>query len=940
VTPATLRRLVLPLLGALALACAVPAAAQAFGFLPGAEGLAAEPRGEGGVPETQAGSHPQALSLSVELSGGDLRDLSLALPPGLIEDPTAIPTCSQADFATPRTSHFEESLSGESCPGGTQVGVATLTSSHGGGETRSFGIFNLDPPPGAPSEIGFAPYGAPIAFVPEVRQAEGEYGITLRGANVSQAVHIEALDLTLWGTPFSVSHDAQRGDCLNEAEPTFGWSKCQVSPPRQLNPLAYLTMPTSCEGPLSFTATATSWQGGKDLRTATAPALEECEVLPFHPTPAGRLSNPRASSASGYEFEIAQETTGFTDPERLAASAVRAATVVLPEGVTINPSVGAGLGVCTPAQYAAETPTSVPGQGCPGTSKIGDFTVKSPLFDEKVAGAIFLAQPYQNPFGQLIAVYLVAKAPGRGILVKVAGKLEADPSTGRLTASFDRLPQLPYSSLLVHFREGQRSPLASPGTCGSFSTSIDLTAWRDASLKRHTDSPAQVTAGVGGAPCPQGLAPFTPTALAGSTNSQAGAYSPFYLHLRRTDTEQEITHYSAQLPPGLLGKIAGVPFCSEGAIEAARHRSGTEELEHPDCPASSLIGHTYSGYGLGPVLSYAPGSLYLAGPYHGSPLSIVALDSALVGPFDLGTVIVRSAIDVNPQTAQVSIDSQGSDPIPHILDGIPIHLRDVRVYVDRPGFALNPTSCNRFSVASTLNGSGQRFSDPADDTSARAVYDYQAFNCVSLGFKPRLSLALKGGTTRGKAPALTFTYAPRAGDTNLASAQVTLPPSLFLAQNHIETVCTRAQFAREACPAGSAYGTVTVFTPLMEEPMRGNVYLRSGDNVLPDLVFALRGRGVHIDLGGKIDSVGGGLRGSFEGLPDAPISKFVLRMKGGRRGVVEVAENLCRKTQFAKARLVGQSNQGLHLQPKVKVRCGAKGKHRKTHKHSKKGRNR
>ncbi|HEX4464937.1 MAG TPA: hypothetical protein VH042_09895 [Solirubrobacterales bacterium] len=927
-------------MGALALLCAIPAAAQAFSFLPGAEGFSAEPRGEGGMPEAQAGSHPQALALSVALSGGDLRDLSLELPPGLIEDPAAIPTCSQADFARSRQSPFEESLSGEDCPAGTQVGIATVTSAHGGGETRSFGVFNLDPPPGAPSEIGFSPYGAPIAFVPEVRQAEGEYGITLLSANMSQLAALQKLTLTLWGTPYSVIHDAQRGDCLNETEPGFGWSKCQVAPPRRANPLAYLTMPTSCEGPLSFTASATSWQGGKDSSATEAGGLGECEALSFHPTPAGRLSNPRASSPSGYEFEIAQDTGGVTDPTRRAPSAVRAATVTLPEGVTINPSVGAGLGVCTPAGYAAETPTSAPGQGCPGTSKIGDFTVKSPLFEETVSGAIFLAQPYQNPFGQLIAVYLVAKAPGRGILVKVAGKLEADPNTGRLTASFDRLPQLPYSSLLVHFREGQRSPLASPPSCGSFSTSIDLVAWRDASLRSHTDSPAQVGSGVGGGPCPQGLAPFAPTALAGSVNSQAGAYSSFYLHLRRTDVEQEITHYSAQLPPGLLGKIAGVPFCPEGAIDAARHRSGTEELEHPDCPASSLIGHTYSGYGLGPVLSYAPGSLYLAGPYHGSPLSIVALDSALVGPFDLGTVIVRSAIDVDPQTAQVSIDSQGSDPIPHILDGIPIHLRDVRVYVDRPGFVLNPTNCNRFSVASTLSGSGQRFSDPADDTSAQAIYDYQAFNCVSLGFKPRLSLALKGGTKRGSNPSLRVTYVPRPGDANLASAQVTLPPSLFLAQNHIETVCTRGQFAREACPPGSAYGTVAAFTPLLEEPLRGKAYLRSGDNVLPDLVFALRGRGVHLDLAGKIDSVGGGLRGSFEGLPDAPVSKFVLKMNGGRRGVVEVAESLCRKTQSARALLVGQSNQGLRLRSQVKTGCANERRHRKTHKHSKKGRNR
>ncbi len=925
---------------------ALPASASAFGFLSGQEGFKAEVLTEGGAPATQAGSHPTALRMSVGFKAGadfseaDVRDLSLALPPGLIENPSAVAVCSQAAFHTQRNSPFEEPKSGEDCPDRSQVGIATLSTSEGGGETRSFGVFNVEAPPGAPSELGLSPYGAPMTFIPAVRQADGEYGLTLQSKNITQLFDTKRLTLTIWGNPWSVLHDAQRGDCLKEEEPSFGWAKCSIGPPKANPATAYLTLPTSCEGPLGFSASATEWQGGASASaSASAPALEGCSSLIFSPKPAGRLSDPRASSPSGYEFEIAQETSGILDPTRLAPSAVRKAVVALPEGVTINPSVGAGLGVCNPAQFEAETPSSLPGAGCPNESKIGDFRVKSPLFAEAVEGSLFLAAPFQNPFNSLIAVYLVAKAPERGILVKVAGELKADPNTGRLTASFDKLPQLPYSSLIVHFREGQRSPLASPPACGTFNTSVDLTAWRDATLTRHTDSAAQVTAGVGGGPCPSGTPPFAPTALAGSINSNAGSYTPFYLRLARTDVEQEITHYSAQLPPGLLGKIAGIPYCPEAAIEAAKGRSGVAELQQPDCPAASLIGHTYSGYGLGSVLSYAPGNLYLAGPYHGSPFSVVAVDSALVGPFDLGVIVVRSAVKVNPQTAQVSIDSEGSDPIPHIIDGIPIHLRDVRVYIDRPGFALNPTSCNRFSVASTLNGSGAVFSNPADDSTANAIYNYQAFNCGSLGFKPKLGLNLKGGTKRADKPALTVTYTPRAGDANLSSAQVTLPPSLFLAQNHIKTVCTNAQFAHEACPAGSVYGTAAAFTPLLEEPLRGNVYLRSSANLLPDLVFALRGRGLHVDLAGKIDSVKGGLRGSFGGLPDAPISKFVLKLRGGKRSILEVAANLCKEEQVATARFTGQSGQGLISHPVVKAQCKTKGKGKgKKTKGKKKGR--
>lgn len=916
-----------------ALSILVPSTASAsFGLLPGEEGFSAAAYAEGSLKAEQAGSHPSALEIHVGFnqaegfSDGDPRNLELALPPGLIENASVVSECSQNAFGTPRSSPFEESLSGESCPDGSQIGVVTVDSSYGGGERRSFGVFNLEAPSGAPSEFGFNAYGAPVVFVPSVRQADGEYGLTLKTRNLPQLVSIKGLTLRIWGTPWLISYDAQRGNCLNEAEPEFGWAKCTLGPPRISHPQAYLTMPTDCEAPLSFTVSATSWQqSGTAHRTVELPPLRHCDLLIFSPKPVGRLNNPRASSSSGYNFEIGVETQGVTDPELLAPTPVRKSVVALPRGVTINPSVGAGLGICSPGGYAAETVSSPAGAGCPNDSKIGDFTVDTPIFAQPVEGSLFLAAPFDNPFGSLVGIYLVAKAPDRGILVKVAGKLDLDPSSGDVLATFENLPQLPYSRLDVHFREGQRSPLASPPACGALETSIDLTPWRDPTFVRHVDSPTNVTAGPGGGPCPQGTPPFTPTALAGSINSNAGSYTPFYLHLARTDSEQEITSYSAQLPPGLLGKIAGVPYCPEAAIAAAARRSGVAERDDPSCPRASLIGHTSSGYGLGPILTYAPGNLYLAGPYHGSPISVVAIDSALVGPFDLGVVIVRSAIDVDPSTAQVSVDSSGSDPIPHILDGIPIHLRDVRVYIDRPTFALNPTSCNRFSVASTLSGSGTRFSDPGDDSVADAIYNYQAFNCGALGFKPKVALRLKGSTKRGHYPRLRVTVSPRAGDTNIASAQVALPPTIFLAQNHLNTLCTRGQFARGACPAGSVYGHATVYTPLLEAPMRGPVYLRSSDNPLPDLVFALNGRGIEIDLVGRIDSANGGIRGSFGVIPDAPVSKFELSMFGGKRGILVNAANLCKSPQRAKARFVGQSSLGALSRPIVKADC--RGKH-------------
>jgi hypothetical protein len=927
-------RVALALATVLLVAAATPAASSAFDFLPGPKGFDANIYKATDRPAEQAGSHPVAATFNADFeeSGapgeGGLRALSIELPPGLIENPIATRQvyCSRQEFETPRSSPWEASPSGESCKDKTQIGIITVRSAAGGGTARTFGLFNLVPHRGEPAELGASPYGKPIVFVPSIRQAEGEYGTTLTAANIPEQLHVSGLTVTIWGVPWSVINNDQRGNCLNELKPEFGWAKCSIGPPgsSELAPLAYLTLPTSCEEPMNFTAVANSWLQAANATASTAgkAALSGCGNLEFEPRASARLSDPRASSPSGYEFHIVVDNHGVTDPVCCAPTPVRKAVVTLPAGVTINPSVGSGLGVCSTAQYAAETPTSPFGAGCPPESKIGDFRVTTPIVSGAVNGSIFLAAPHENPFGSLIAVYLVAKSTERGILVKVAGELKADPSSGDLTAVFDELPQLPYSDLEIHFREGQRSPLATPPACGGISTEADLTPWRDPSLVRHQSLPAVIGAGAGGGPCPVGLAPFAPQAVAGMLNSRASAYTPFYLHLTRKTTEQEIVSYSAQFPPGLLARIAGIPYCSDAAIEAARHHSGVAERDHPSCPAASLIGHTYSGYGVGSVLAYAPGKLYLAGPYRGSAFSVVAIDSALVGPFDLGVVIIRSAVRIDPQTAQASIDATGTDPIPHIIDGIPIHLRDVRAYIDRPNFTLNPTSCEPFKVASALNGAGQRYADRSDDTLAVAGAPFQAFDCSSLGFRPRIALNLKGGTKRGDYPSLRVTVRPRPGDANIASSQVRLPASIFLDQSRIKTICTKTQFAAGHCPPGSVYGHVRAFTPLLDAPMEGPAYLRSSSNTLPDLVFALRGHGIEVDVAGRIDAYKGGIRGTFPAIPDAPVSKFVLKMNGGKRGVLVNAENVCQARQLATARLLGQANRGWRLHPEVKAECG------------------
>lgn len=979
-------------LGALALMLAAPTNTSALALLPGSEGFDATVYATGGGLATEAGSHPEAVSFSINFetegggpfTAGDLRNLEVEMPPGLIENPTAMPQCSQLAFSTPRDSPFEESHSGESCPDDTQIGTVTLRSSFGGGTTRTFGLFNITPPRGAPSELGFNPYGFPIVFVPWLRQADGEYASILRAKDVTRMFDVSSLTVTIWGSPWGllgpkelveekppaqlfrqlVGHDTERGNCLNEKNPAaffgvpgrvltavvegaetgaeYDAGTCSAYNPLMKSPRAYVSLPTSCEWPLSFGLKVESWDLGEaqpePRRTQGNQVLEGCEKLEFAPDASAQLSDPRASSPSGYRFDIQVDSSGIIDPFCIhgpvfatdcVPSPVRKAVVTMPQGVGINPSVGAGLGVCTKAQYElGETASSPIGAGCPGESKIGDFSVRSPIVSGPINGAVYLAAPHDNPFGSLLAVYLVAKSIQRGILVKVAGRLEPDPETGSVIASFVDLPQLPYSDLEINFREGQRSPLATPPHCGPIATGVGFTSWRDPFLVRHLSLPDSIVAGNGGAPCPSGLAPFTPQATAGSLNSQAGAYSSFYLHLRRDATEQEIVSYSAQFPPGLLGKIAGVPYCPEAAIEAARHSTGIAERDHPSCPAASLIGHTYSGYGVGSVLAYAPGNLYLAGPYRGSSFSVVAIDSAVVGPFDLGTVVVRAAVRIDSETAQAAIDATGTDPIPHIIDGIPTHLRDVRVYIDRPAFVVNPTSCAPFTVVSALNGAGERFGDISDDTLTTAASRFQAFNCDSLGFKPRISLAQRGRVRRGAYPSLRVVVRPRPGDANIASARVALPPSIFLDQSRITTVCTRARFAAKDCPPRSIYGRVRAFSPLLEAPMKGPAYLRSSSHTLPDLVFALHGRGIEVDVAGRIDSHKGGIRGTFPRIPDAPVSKFVLTLRGGKRGVLVNAEALCGKRQEAATRFIGHANRGWRLHPGVKAECKERRKRR------------
>jgi hypothetical protein len=977
-----IRALATSLCAAAALLLTAPVAGADFGFEPGTDGFAAaaiapDAPGSPGVPvpATLAGSHPYQLSFEVGLNAsgppgvghpdGDLRDLEIELPTGMLLNPSAVPACASPIFATPRVSPFDPGArSGENCPASTQLGTVEVQTSAAGGEPRRFGAFNVEAPHGVAARIGFAPYGAPIVF--DLRMTpvgQGRYRSALSASDVPQSFDIHGFELVLWGVPWGVSHNGERGNCLNEAEPEFPWAKCPPAGPPNFPTTSYLTLPSECAPQLAFAAAMSSWQGGEDVAQAlnlgpgAQPApIGGCASVPFDPKTEAFLRIKRASSGSGFLFRASQDLSGLTSPSHTARAPAptRRLTVALPPGATVNTAVGAGLGACSPAQFTAESASSIAGRHCPDSSKIGEFRARTPLFEgawfegtEWLEGAVYLAEPddpttpkpgAENPFDSLLAVYLVTRSPKRGLIVKLAGRIHADRHSGDLTAVFDDLPQLPYTDLELDLKQGQRPFLVSPPRCGQAQTRVTLAPWAGAG-PQSASIPSQIDRGHDDGPCPSGTPPFEPTAVSGGVNAQVGTYTPYFIRLSRRDSEQEITSYSLVLPKGVTGKLAGIPFCPDAAIAAARHRRGFDELASPSCPAASRVGGTETGYGVGQALAYAPGQIYLAGPYNGKPLSLVSINAAVLGPFDLGTYVIRSAFAVDKRTAQLRIDAGASDPIPHIVDGIPLHLRDIRIQMDRPQFTRNPSSCAASELTSTLTGSGARYEDPSDDSSVTLGRHFQLFNCLSLGFRPKLGLRLRGGSRRGAYPQLRATFASRGDvDSNLKRIEVSTPRSLFIANEHIRGVCTKAQFEAEACPRRSVYGKAVAHTPLFDEPLRGEVYLRSSSSNLPDLVALLRGGEIRIAIEGRIGPAkGGGVRAFFDELPDAPISRFTMTLHGGKRGLLVNSVNICRAPPRARVRALGQNNIGAVFSSKLRGQCKKKHK-RKRHGHTRKGR--
>jgi len=918
----------------------------------GIEQFSAVAEEEGGARSHQAGAHPFQLTTTVQLNSGPMisradgveqpaqpRNLRFSLPSGFVGNATAAPVCELEDFFA-----INDSLV-NTCPDEAAIGVGSVTISGLLGFVRvAVPVFNLPPAAGQPARFGFTVAGDPILIDTRV-DPDNQYRVIASVNNTSQLVQVLSSTVTLWGTPGDPRHDSSRGwACAYQLLENLG--PCER--PANLSESAFLRQPVSCVTSGIFNAEAEPWNVPSaaliDRRTFDGGTLAGCNQVPFNPSIATSLAGTDAGSPSGLDFQVKMPNVGLLNKDAIAEGQAKKVEVTLPEGVSVNPSQANGLEACSVQQYRQETSESLPGRGCPESSKIGSVDITTPLLDEEAHGAVFVATPYENPVGSMLALYLVARIPERGILVKQAGKVELNPETGQLVTTFDNLPQVPFGTFDLHFREGGRAPLVMPPSCGSYAITAKFTPWSAADPDNPQpnevitkSSSFTVDHGPKGGPCPSGKPPFKPGFSAGTVSNAAGKYSPLNVRLTREDGEQEFSRFSLKLPKGLLGKLAGIPFCSDAAIAAARAKTGPnggqEEFDNPSCSDASQVGRTLVGAGVGPTLTYAPGKLYLAGPYKGAKLSIVAITTAKVGPFDLGTVVIRQGLKVDPDTAEVSTVGFRGDPIPHILQGIVVHARDIRVYVDRQNFVLNPTSCARMTAAAAVIGSGSNFASTADDQSVDVTAPFQAADCARLGFKPKLSLRLRGGTRRGAHPSLRAVLTARKGDANIGGAQVTLPHSEFLEQAHIRTICTRVQFAAGAgngaqCPKGSVYGRAKAVSPLLDEPLVGSVYLRSSNHALPDLVAALHSKKVDINLVGRIDSVRGGIRNTFEAVPDAPVTKFVLEMQGGKKGLLVNSTNICQGKHRAKANFTGQNGKRRGFKPLVKARCGGKHKRR------------
>jgi len=861
-----------------------------------------------GDPFTQAGGHPYSATTSIlfntitnanpllgeSWSAEPVRDITVNLPPGFVANPTATGDvkCTAVQLASGGVD--AQTL----CPPGSQVGVTTVFTAGPKVLGDPLPVYNLVPPAGVPAEFGFNVLGTVVTLDGALR-SDGDYGLSADVNNIPEGLAIAGTTLTLWGVPSDPSHDVERS-CPGQVPVWHGGPSCTTDVPAR----PFLRNPTSCTRTgvgLETTLSVDSWFHPGTFQTASTishnpPAFPSppsdwgaqqgatgCGLVPFAPTLSGSPDVAAAGMPSAFSVDLTLPQSD--DPDAVGTSDLKSAVVTLPPGLRASPSIAGGLQGCSQAQINLRSDADA---ACPGASKIGTVTIDTPLLDNPLTGSIYLASPHDNPFGSLLAFYLVVRGPG--VIVKLPAEVKPDPVTGQLTTELDNQPQLPFSNVHLAFKGGPRSPLSVPPTCGTYTTDAFLTGWARPDQPVESKSSFTVSGDGYGGPC---SAPtFAPKLSAGGSSTTAGKHTSIQVELSRADTDQELSGLTVTTPKGLLAKIAGVPLC--GSAQAA---AGT-------CPVRTLVGSVLTGAGAGPDPFYLPGKVYLTGPYKGAPYGLSIVVPAIAGPFNLGTVIVRAQAQVDRHTAQLHVVS---DPLPTILQGIPLQIRDVRVNIDRPNFGLNPTDCEQKEVSALVTSTQHK--------TVRITDRFQVGGCNKLKLTPKLVLGVgaKGHDHLHASTPFTTTLTQTPGQANLKSVFVSLPSTLNARLGVVGNACTEAQYEAGHCGKAHA-GSAVAVTPLLSKPLRGSVYFvkipGAKPGALPHLVVALRGQ-VSFDLIGKI-TIPGGIRlaTNFDAIPDVPIKSFKLSLVSGAKGPLGVANNLClakNKKAAATVKMTGQN---------------------------------
>jgi hypothetical protein len=854
---------------------------------------------------TQAAGHPQfginAFLMNQtggvpDLPDGFLKETRTELPEGFGVSPAATPQCTIEQLSeivaagppilTKCSTEVPESLIGVNYfttlapgpvpPAGTEVTVPAL-------------VYNIETPAdpaspyyGAPSLPGFNVTGEPTFLVADLDPADQHISFTTRPELESP---LEG------GAPVIGSRLVFKGRAGK----------------------GYLTLPSVCGGPQStiFKALSHPYPAppGPELeRSATSVSPYTgtgCDKVPFDPgvdvTVDSKTGSPDPATVD--------VTIPFNpDPEGITNSQLKVAKVVLPEGAGINPSAVNGLDPCTDAQFNYHTNKPIE---CPGSSKIGTVEVETPALPATLGGEVYIGQPLSNnpSSGEQFRIFLHVVSERFGVNVRLKGQIFPNLQTGQVTAVVADNPQTPFESFKVHIDGGPKGVLTTPGSCGPHTTTATYTPWSGTADQTRTSDFTLDQAGYGGA-CPSTLAQrrFAPGYFAAPEGTAAGGYSPFRLNLNRADGEQEVKRLDVDLPPGMTAKLRGVAYCPQANIDAAGARSGTSTTASPPCPNSSWVGSVLVAAGSGPAPFKAPGNVYLAGPYKGAPLSLVFVTPALAGPYDLGTVVVRAALNVDPETAEIHAVS---DPLPDVFGGVKLDIQGISVALTRSKFNLNPTTCREeFQVRSRIWGGGGNPADPAQWQAASRQNGFRGSNCKALKFKPKFYARIFGSkkqTKRRAHPRFRAITEARKGDANLRRAAFILPRATILDQSHIKTICTRVQLAANQCPKASIYGYAKATSPLLDEPLKGPVYLTSSNNELPDLLADLRGQ-VPIQLRGVISSANGRLKTVFNNTPDVAVNKFILNMKGGGKGLLINSRDLCARQTTGFLNLLAQNS--------------------------------